>query len=361
MNAQSKIPVYDLFIDPKDLALISKDIWREVPIRGKLKIKDQTHSVYVVYRGSHIRKFRKKSYRIIFPKVFLMTKEVHLNAEYMDKSMIRNKLSFDFFSDIGVLAPESRHALLKLNGQFQGVYLEIESVDRYFLKRRGLPEGDIFYAEDDDANFSLISPFDNKPKQYFSDGYSIKVGPYEAREHLSDLIFAVNTFPRESFGNDIRQYVDVDQYLRWLAGVVCTQNFDGFIHNYALYRRGDSGLFEVIPWDYDATWGRDINGRSMPHDYTLISGYNTLTARLLDDPAIRHKYRDILRGILEGPFTVPVIKPKVEAMHHLIRDDVLKDPCIGEDSDPFDREQAVILNYISKRTTYLRAHLSDLD
>lgn len=48
--------------------------------------------------------------------------------------------------------------------------------------------------------------------------------------------------------------MDADKYLRWLAGIVFTSNYDGFVHNYALYRNHETGLFEVIPWDYDATW-----------------------------------------------------------------------------------------------------------
>lgn len=361
MSAHTSIPEYELYINPKDLMSLKKDIWREVPINGKLMFQNKAHSVKVVYRGSHIRKFLKKSYRFVFPNLLLQTREMHLNAEYKDKSLIRNKLSFDFFSKIGVLAPESRHVLLNINGKFQGVYLEIESVDKYFLRRRELPEGSIFYAEDDDANFSLISPFDNKAKQSFSDGYSIKEGDAEAKEDLSDLIFAINTLPREDFGKEISNYIDVNKYLRWLTGVVCTQNFDGFIHNYALYQSGDTGLFEVIPWDYDATWGRDINGRNMPYDYTLITGYNTLTARLLDVRSIRHKYQRMMREILDDPFTVKAMKPEVEELQKQLREHVIDDPYIGDNIELYNGEKDVILNYISKRNAYLRAHLKDLD
>ena len=39
-------------------------------------------------------------------------------------------------------------------------------------------------------------------------------------------------------------------------------NNDGFTHNYALYRNSETGLFEIIPWDYDATWGRRSQRRN---------------------------------------------------------------------------------------------------
>jgi len=38
----------------------------------------------------------------------------------------------------------------------------------------------------------------------------------------------------------------VEQYLKWLTGVICTQNYDGFVHNYALYFHGETSRFHII-------------------------------------------------------------------------------------------------------------------
>ena len=47
-------------------------------------------------------------------------------------------------------------------------------------------------------------------------------------------------------------------------------NNDGFTHNYALYHNSVTGLFEFIPWDYDATWGRKVDGGVMHYDYVQL-------------------------------------------------------------------------------------------
>ena len=83
-------------------------------------------------------------------------REIHLNAEYRDPSIIRNKLSLDFFHDMGVLSPKSYHVKLFRNGVMKGVYLVLESVDDLFLKNRNLPKGPIYYAVNNNANFSFI-------------------------------------------------------------------------------------------------------------------------------------------------------------------------------------------------------------
>ena len=144
--------------------------------------------------------------------------------------------------------------------------------------------------------------------------------------------------------------------MQWLAGVVCTQNFDGFVHNYSLYLNSETGLFEIMPWDFDATWGRDINGIEMPYDYVRCQGFNTLSARLLDLPYYQDMYIDILTEILNG------ITPKY--MSSIIHDHfnkllpyVADDRYIKGHSDLFAKESDFILTFIKKRNKFLKGDL----
>lgn len=341
---------------------LRNDVWCDDPVPAKLTYEQRKYDIDIVYRGSHIREFAKKSYRVMFhkPRLFQGVKEMHLNAEFNDPSLIRNKLSLDFFRDIGTLSPESQHVFVKINNQIQGVYLQLESVDERFLQNRNLPNGSIYYAIDDDANFSLISELESDVKKKLSAGYELKYGNQQSEEHLSKFIYELNVISRASYEREIVKYVDVDKYLRWLAGVVCTQNFDGFVHNYALYYNGETKLFEVIPWDYDATWGRDVQGKPMEHDYTRIQGYNTLSARLLDVYTFRKQYKNILEEILSKQFTVEYIKEKIEKMYKVIRPYVLQDPYVKGRVDIFDKEPDVILEYVKKRREFIQDHLEEL-
>lgn len=355
------LPIYELFIHPKYIVEMRSDIWNEEAAPAKLNYARQKYDIDIVYRGSHIRKFKKKSYHIKFYKrMFQGTREIHVNAEYSDPSLMRNKLSLDFFSDIGVLSPSSKHIALSINGNFQGVYLQLESVDEMFLASRKLPSGSIYYAVDDDANFSLMSELDNDVKTSLSSGYELKCGDENSEEYVSDLVYQINTISRASYEKEIVKLIDVNKYLRWLAGIVCTSNFDGFVHNYALYRNSETKRFEIIPWDYDATWGRDIHGKILDHDYIRIQGYNTLSARLLDIPTFRKYYKELLKYILKEKFTVSYMKPKVEEMHALLRPYVEKDPYVKDKCHMFDKEPNVIYAYIEKRNTFLREHLNML-
>ncbi|NRD80221.1 CotH kinase family protein [Bacillus sp. BRMEA1] len=363
MDETEKLQQYKLFINPADLKELKRDIWIDDPLPAQLTLEGKRLEIDIAYRGSHIRDYAKKSYQITFykPKIYKGSKLVHLNSEFKDPSMIRNKFSFDFFTEIGVLAPKAQHVFLTLNGRPEGVYLEIESVDEHFLKRRNLPNGSIFYAVDGDANFSLMSDLDKETKKSLSLGYEKKIGEANEEYKLQEFIFKINTIPRDDFEREIVKYVNVDRYLRWVAGVIFTSNYDGFVHNYALYRNGETGLFEVIPWDYDATWGRDVNGKIMEANYVPIRGFNTLTARILAVDTFRKQYKTLLEEIMQEKFTTEFIVPRVEKLMRHIRPSLEQDPYKKNHLSEFDQEINIIKDYIEERRAYLQRKLYKLD
>jgi spore coat protein H len=362
-SQRESLPVYSLFIHPRRLQELNGDIWSDDTVPAKLTIGNKTYIIEVAYRGALIRELKKKSYFIEFrkPRTFFGVREIHLNAEYLDPSLMRNKLSFDFFRTLGALSPETKYICLKQNGQVMGIYLQLESVDDLFLCKRGLPKGPIFYGSNDDANFSLLEPEKNQPKPTLDTGYKLKLGETTDLEYLRRFIYKINTVPRADFEKEILNLLDVEDYLRWLVGVICTQNFDGFIHNYALYLNGETRGFQIIPWDYDGTWGRDCKGQKMEADYVPIRGYNTLTARLLDVPFFRKQYQRRLEEVLDTEFSVSILEPQITSLHRQLQPYIQEDPFRKNRVEEFEAEPTYILQFIAERNHYLKEHLRELD
>lgn len=350
---------YEIFINPKWLRKLNKDIWKDDLVPAELIIGENRYTVKISYRGNVIRDKKKKSYRIVFekPTVVNGAHEIILNAEYIDATMSRNKLSFDLFDRIGVIAPHSKHVLLYVNGYCKGIYLEIESFDQYLLEKRKLPEGPIIYATNNRANFSLLTK-KKELKTRLTQGYTLKYGGKEDLEELEQFIAMINTLSNEDFENEISKVLDVDQYLKWVAGVVCTQNYDGFIHNYALYKNGKTQLYEISPWDHDGTWGRNIRGRLMAYDYVPFTGYNTLTARLLHLTPFKRKYKDILSNILENDFNSKVQEPIIHDLFESLKPYMSIDPYITSNPDVLEQEKEVIFDFIRKRNAYIKEELT---
>jgi spore coat protein H len=352
---------YEIFINPKWLRKLEKDIWEDELVPAVLKIGNNRLNLKLSYRGNVIRDKKKRSYRIVFqkPNTFNGAHEIHLNAEYSDISLSRNKLSLDFFDRIGVISPHSKHVLLYINGFCKGIYLEIESFDQFLLKKRNLPEGSIIYATNNRANFSLLTK-KNELKTRLDQGYTIKYGKKEDLEELGRFIAMINTYKNEDFEKEIHHFLDVDKYLKWVAGAVCTQNYDGFIHNYALYKNSETKLYEITPWDYDGTWGRNLHGKLLDYDYVPITGYNTLTGRLLHFSNFKRKYQEILTNILENDFSLSVQKPIINSLFEEITANLHQDPYLTSTIETFEKEKLVFFNFINKRGTYLKIKLSTL-
>lgn len=360
---ESQIPTFSVTMDEKDLVELRSDIWNDLPLPANLVIDDTIYDVDIAYRGSYTRAFRKRSYFIEFiePKMFDGGREIHLNAEYRDPSLIRNKLSFDFFSDIGVLSPKSYHVNLIRNGVPKGIYLLLESVDDLFLKNRDLPIGPIYYAVNNNANFSFTR--DGHKKRSRISGYKQKIGNREDDNSLRKLIEVINTTSDLEFSKVIPDYVKIDKYLDWMVGAVCTMNNDGFTHNYALYQNKHTGLYEIIPWDYDATWGRKVDGGRMACDYVPIQGKegNYLCSRLLQIIEFRKEYKQKLEKIIDTKFTVNYLENKINTLHQSLLLHILNDPYKKRKIDKFKKEPELICQFIKDRSHFIKEHLSELN
>lgn len=98
----------------------------------------------------------------------------------------------------------------------------------------------------------------------------------------------------------------------------------------------------------------------MAADYVRIQGFNTLTARILDESEFRKSYKRLLEKTLQSLFTIEYMEPKIMAMYERIRPFILMDPYKKNDVERFDREPDVICEYIKNRSQYLKNNLSIL-
>lgn len=357
MRGVTLLERYYIELSKKKLKMLQENIWADNYFDAILTVDSQNYVIKLGLRGNQLRKHKKKSYNILFEQPYFMEgeHEIHLNAEFNDPSLMRNKLSFEFFNQIGVLAPNAKYILLYVNQVCQGIYLKLESFDQYYLSNRNLADGSIYYATNDDANFSLYTPEGNIKKSLL-DGYTIK-HPFQKEDALMEMMFVINTYSKKDFCTRISTLLDVQKYLSWLVGVVCTQNFDGFIHNYALYHNSKTELFEITPWDYDGTWGRNLHGEPLEYNFVPIEGYNTLTARLLDCPNSRRLYIGILENVLQVIFTAASLEPQIIKIQTSILPYIEYDPYIKNNRKLIEGEKDYILKFIKERNQYLSNEL----
>lgn len=346
---------YNFDIGANEKKRMINNIWNGTFVRGTLRYKGQQVPMRIRYRGGHTRNYPKKSYEIR-----IGGKTYHFNAEYDDPSMMRNALSFRFFKTIGVPSPTTRHCILRINGHHEGVYLLIEAVNHAFFRRRGISVNTLVYADNDSANFSLTSPETGRRKKTLFEGYKQIIGSENGRLRLKSFIRKLHLLKGERLHAYLRQRVDTDNYLRWLAGAVLTGNYDGFDQNYAIYEHGTSRRYRIIPWDYEGTWGRNCYGKPCASDLVRITGYNALTETVLSNKQLRRQYGELLEHLLESAFTEASIMPIVDRIHDSIRESIYADHSRPWNAHVFDGEPEFIRRYIRERRDIVRKELYKL-
>jgi len=272
------------------------------------------------YRGNTTRNLPKKSHKIrLDPPFYNGHVKLNLQAEWTDKSMIREKMSYDVMNGTGCLSGLAEFIHLERNDVFAGIFTMAEQVDEHFLENRGRT-GTIWKAIDGD--------FSKRPEisRYYS-GYELEYGTYEDFERLAEFIETTNDSPDGIFLTEVLDYLDVDGFFNYYAGQAIIANFDFTGWNYYLYMDSETGLFEFIPWDLNESWSDvgqalDICTRDHP---VLLFFWNRLYTRLMETPQYRRMFAVRVEELLNDPFILPVVHDMIDREYTLLAPEAERD------------------------------------
>lgn len=356
----SQVQEYHLKMDGNDLSWFTDHVGTHRCFPASLQVGGQCWPVWIGYRGRFSRRQVKPSYQLWFhePSPLPGHASLHLTAAARDPSLLRGRLALELFNDLGVPAPRAWHVSLTLEGQPMGLYTAIESLDAAWFRRQGLPDGAIYYAVGRQGTFGLIDPETRTKKKYPVAGYE-KCHPWDDDfSDLEQLIYQITLPPDAEFETQIATVLDVECYLRWLAGIVFMSHTDGLVQNYALFR-SQGGRWQISPWDCDGTWGRVPGGGRLPADYLPLLGGNYLSFRLLTSSRWRRRYLEIWDELLAGPLGRVHVSARLAAIYTAIRKPALKDPLKPYRNSTFLREPALIRRYVTQRTEVIQRELAD--
>ena len=269
-------------------------------------IDQSLDSVGFRLRGNTSRQADKKSFKLDFNhfqrgRDFYGIEKLNLNGEHNDPSIIRSKLSWDIFEDIGMPATRASHAKVYINGQYYGLYISVEHIDENFLERH--------YADDSGNLWKCIWPADltyrgNDPEDYHP--YYSEDRPYDLKTNkeeydfseLANLIRIIDQNP-----DSIEQVISMKEVMQYFAINILTGSWDDYRflkNNYYLYHEPDKDLFHWIPFDYDNSFSIDWSNRDWsdinPYSYANIDGSDRpLTEYLFSQP----RYVDLFTHFLE--------------------------------------------------------------
>jgi spore coat protein CotH len=296
------------------------------PKDSGLKSTSMMHA-FVRIHGATSQGLPKKSYSFSleepWPLAGLRT-NAHwiLNAAYIDRSLMRHKLSYDLFRSLSTkehprFAVASRFVEVYLNGEYNGAYLLMERADRQLFELRSYHTNDfrhacIYKAVDHAANFARRDHAGYEQRE--PDPATL---PYWQPLELFNQF--VSTAPDTNFfalPKGIAARLDLDNAVDFHLLVLLTCNSDGITKNFFLARNGQetgptvNQRFFFAPWDYDGTFGRNWDARPYPLKAWLS---NHLFERLLEDEAYHKKFAARWRQLRQHEFAAKTIQEMMDA------------------------------------------------
>ncbi|NCG18009.1 MAG: hypothetical protein GWP91_03230 [Rhodobacterales bacterium] len=174
-----------------------------------------------------------------------------LNNMVQDPSAVHETLTYRLMREAGIPAPRVAHVELYMNGQYRGLYLNVETPDDQFLKRHFAdPTGNLYegvYGAD--VTLGAMGDLDQDEQG---------IGDVSDGSEVVALAEFLALEPDESHWAEYQARFDVDRTLKMLAAEVIVQHWDGYFwypNNYRIYHSPSDDRWTLLPWGTDQTFG----------------------------------------------------------------------------------------------------------
>jgi spore coat protein CotH len=231
----NKIHRIDIFLSNDSWVKMNKNVWDNVYF-SSLFVYDQKDSLKnagMRVKGNTSREAKKKGYRLDLAEFQSQTyqglKNMNLNGNHNDPSMLREYLSARFLARAGITAARCNPVMLYVNGTYQGLRNHSEYIDKIFLNSRfGESSGNLYkcsWPADLGWLGSSQQPYKDliNPSPLNERAYELKTNT--SKDDYSDLvklIDVINNSPKDSF--EVRLERIFDEYVPKSA---CCRSIDG--------------------------------------------------------------------------------------------------------------------------------------
>lgn len=275
--------------DPKTLAKIQVN-YKEI---NKPVLQ---YYIGLEHRGGTAQSFSKKSFGFSLKKSIGIDENFSgsffnlktnndwiLDAMWIDKSRLRNKISFELWNKMDGnkhFGIKSELVVLFLNNENQGLYCLSENINPEFLNLNN--PGAVLYKATDWANGATIfETYSNStPMNYFWDGWEQKYPDpkLEIRwDPLKSLRHLIVNESNEIFASQIGSIIDLEIFLDYYLFLNLVMAMDNTGKNTFLVKESDTDRFSLIPWDLDGSLGIYWDGTRIGYTSILTNNlYNRL-------------------------------------------------------------------------------------
>jgi hypothetical protein len=261
-------------------------------------------------------------------------KDLKLSNSFADPTFIREPLSYEILRQY-TDAPLANHAKLWINGVYWGLYGNVESINKRFVRNHFKTDGNNPFFKCNPADFDGPGTGGNYADLVYSSAdSSFYYNKYDIQsDHgWQELLFLMDTL--NNHPNHVRTLLDVDRAIWMLAFNVLLVNLDSYSgaygQNYYLYRDRNNRWLP-ISWDLNMSFGGfpllnigsggALSVAQMKQLDPLIQSGNSnrpLIKQLLANPTYKRMYLAHMRTMLQENFLNGSYKNKALELQSVI-------------------------------------------
>ena len=284
---------------------MNSDKTHETKCTGVVRFDGAERAMTMKGRGNSTWGMPKKPYNITLDKKAELipgveAKKWSLLANYLDNSLLRNKIAMDLAEDLGI-GLKSRFVDVWMNGEYLGNYLMTPKSD-YAAPKGGfhLENDNYLDAEDpqfkipgmyaigdtlnDDGYFNLMTI-----KDIGSQAKNAGVDEAYIENYFTEAWYALEDFDSENYQN----YFDMDSWAKMFLMYEVSKTYDCFAGSLLMHRDGLTENDKLIAgpvWDYDVSFGRTLHkflvGVSEPIQLNAEGWYNDSIGLIAGDKPV---------------------------------------------------------------------------
>lgn len=274
-------------------------------------------------------------------------RKMTLNGALEDPSYVAERLVYSAFRAAEVPAPRANSARVWVNDELFGLYVNLETEDKTFLRR---------WFADDEGNLYEEMGAEFLP----GNEVQFELETNETADDRSDLvafIAAIDAADDATLDTDLEAVLDVDEFFRCMALEGILNQWDGYGYtlfgpnNFRIYHDPSTGTFSFIPWGMDMALKPFDGG-----DVDLLAPRGMILQRCFDGDACRARYLAAVREMTELVDSLD-LPAQADAMYTQIAGHVAEDPRKEIDLATFEAVFAAERGWLTHRGADVRATL----
>lgn len=263
-----------------------------------------------------------------------------LNNNKSDPSRLSQYLSYKIFRASGTPAPRCNFAKVTVNGEYLGIYSNVESIKPPFLKDR--------FGDDSGALFEgALADFFPDSVERFE-----KKNDHAKRKYLREL---AEIMDRDELSLDeLDEVLDIRAFVKFWATESLMGVFDGYTNNqnnFFVYRHPATSKFHFIPWGTDTVFWDTVPISDFKPEVKSVHTKSILANRLYYRPDIQELYLQTINGLLEDHWHEEALIAEIDRTVDRLKEHVL------DENRGFARAVAKLKSFIRGRRATIAADL----